>query len=81
MEVVNLADARAKISKLLDEAKEKGAIIVNRRGKPVGVLLSIEEYKRLKRNQRIEFGEYNLGKIKGTLRRKEIYERYPKRSN
>jgi prevent-host-death family protein len=76
METIKLAKARAQISKLVQEIEVKGPILLERRGQPVAVLLPLKEYDRLKRTQRIDFGEYNLGKIKGKMRREEIYGGY-----
>ncbi|MDL1956108.1 MAG: type II toxin-antitoxin system Phd/YefM family antitoxin [Candidatus Desulfofervidus auxilii] len=73
MQTINLSKLRSQISKLIKQVEIEGPIILEKRGRPVAVLLPIEEYRRLKRNQKIIFGEYDLGAIKGTIRRKDIY--------
>ena len=78
METIKLAKARAQISKLVQEIELKGPILLEKRGQPVAVLLPVREYERLKRTQRIDFGKFDLGEIKGTIRREEIYGGYPR---
>jgi len=78
METIKLSKLRSQISKLVKEVEIKGPILVEKRGRPVAVFLPIGEYKRLKENQKIVFGEYDLGKVKGTMRREEIYNGHPK---
>jgi len=77
MQTINLSKLRSQISKLIKQVEIEGPIILEKRGRPVAVLLPIEEYRRLKRNQKITFGEYDLGAIKGTIRRKDIYNEHP----
>ena len=45
---VSIADAHNRLSALLKKVNTS-PIMLTRRGKPVGVLLSIEDYKRLRR--------------------------------
>ena len=78
MATIKLAQARAQISKLVEDIEFERAVVLEKRGKPAAILLSIKEYERLKSNQKIEFGEYDLGEIKGTLRREDIYGEHPR---
>jgi prevent-host-death family protein len=48
MKIVSVADAKAKLSAYLKESQE-GPIIVTRNGKPVGVLLPVENEEDLER--------------------------------
>ena len=78
MESIKLSKLRGQISKLVKQVEHKRPILLEKRGRPVATFLPIEEYKRLKKNQKIVFGEYDLGKVKGTMRREEIYNGHPK---
>ncbi len=50
---VTIAEGKKDFSRLVREALEED-IIVTRRGKPVAVLLSFEEYKRIKRHNALK---------------------------
>jgi prevent-host-death family protein len=43
----SIAEAKNHLPRLVHEAEEGAAVEITRRGKPVAVLLSIEEYQRL----------------------------------
>ncbi len=43
----SVTEARRKFSDVLRKAETEGAVTITRRGRPVAVLLSIEEYRRL----------------------------------
>ena len=47
----SIAEARDKFAALIHQVEEDAAVEVTRRGKPVAVLLSIEEYQRLQKGQ------------------------------
>jgi len=81
MEPIKLSKLRGQISKLVKQVEHKRPILLEKlekRGRPVATFLPIEKYKRLKKNQKIVFGEYDLGNVKGTMRREEIYNGHPK---
>ncbi len=44
----SVAEARRKLSLILREAETQGAVTITRRGRPVAVVLSFEEYARLR---------------------------------
>ena len=48
MRTVQLQDAKAKFSALVDAAEAGEAVIVTRHGKAVAVLVSMEEWRRVK---------------------------------
>lgn len=47
---ISIAEAHNRLSQLLDQAR-KGPITITRRGKPVGVLITADEYERLRQVQ------------------------------
>lgn len=47
---ISVAEAHNRLSQLLDQAR-KGPITITRRGKPVGVIITAEEYERLRQVQ------------------------------
>ena len=61
MQDVSIADAHNRLSALLKKV-QTNPIMLTRRGKPVGVLLSVEDYKRLRQaealNQVIELSHH-----------------------
>ena len=61
--VVSATEARIRLGELMRQAVEtRGAIIVERGGKPHVVLLSVEEYQRLrKQQQQDEWKEFVTG--------------------
>jgi prevent-host-death family protein len=58
MEIVNIYEAKAKLSKLISQAAAGDDVIIGRNGKPVARLTQIEEKKRV-----VRFGLLK-GKIK-----------------
>lgn len=52
----SIADARKKLPTVIDEAEAGAEVELTRRGKPVAVVISVEEYQRLK-TKRVAFGE------------------------
>lgn len=52
----SIADARAKLSGIIDQAEAGEAVELTRRGRPVAVVLSCAEYERL-RSGRPRFGD------------------------
>ena len=44
---ISIADAHNRLSQLLNQAR-KGPITITRRGRPVGVIITSEEYERLR---------------------------------
>lgn len=52
----SVADARAHLPEILDEVEAGGEVALSRRGRLVAVLLSSEEYDRL-RGSRTQFGD------------------------
>ena len=49
MRTVQLRDAKARLSELVDEAANGEATIVTRHGKPRAVILGVDEWNRLRR--------------------------------
>lgn len=49
MKVIRLKDAKAALSRILDEVIAGEPTIITRRGKPEGVLISYSEFERLSR--------------------------------
>ncbi|MBI5788951.1 MAG: hypothetical protein HZA78_08875 [Candidatus Schekmanbacteria bacterium] len=61
-------------------SKKSAQYIVDEQGGKIGVIISIEEYQRLKQKSKIiskkgkvQFGSGHLGKIQGELSREDIY--------
>ena len=52
----SIADARKKLPTVIDEAEAGAEVELTRRGKPVAVVISVDEYQRLK-TKRVAFGE------------------------
>ena len=50
MSSVSIADAKNTLTRLIHQAEQGEAVRITRRGKPVAVLLSEDEYERLKAN-------------------------------
>ena len=48
---ISVADARRRLPQLLREVEAGEGIRITRRGRPVAVLLSVEEYERLRRHR------------------------------
>ena len=48
---ISVADARRRLPQLLRKAEDGEEIRISRRGKPVAVLLSVDEYERLRRRR------------------------------
>ncbi|HXY78229.1 MAG TPA: type II toxin-antitoxin system Phd/YefM family antitoxin [Candidatus Acidoferrales bacterium] len=44
-------EAKARFSEMLDHALKEGAQTVTRHGKPVAVIVSVEEYRRMRKRQ------------------------------
>lgn len=44
---ISIADAHNRLSQLINQAR-KGPVTITRRGKPVGVIITSEEYERLR---------------------------------
>jgi prevent-host-death family protein len=47
---ISIAEAHNRLSQLLNQAR-KGPVTITRRGKPVGVLITADEYERLRQVQ------------------------------
>ena len=63
IKIVTLTDAKAKFSELINRVTvRKEKITITRKGKPVVIMLSIEEYKRLSSKKR-----QGLQQAKGSL--------------
>ncbi len=45
-------EAKARFSELLDRTLKEGAQTVTRHGKPVAVMVSVEEYRRMRRRRK-----------------------------
>ena len=56
-----LQDAKARFSELIDDTLEKGPQVVTRRGVDAAVVLSIDEWKKLKDEKRVTWKEVLLG--------------------
>lgn len=52
----SIADARKNLPTVIDEAEAGAEVELTRRGKPVAVVISVDEYQRLK-TKRVAFGE------------------------
>ncbi|TDE13107.1 type II toxin-antitoxin system Phd/YefM family antitoxin [Jiangella asiatica] len=50
-EAWSVADAKARLSELLETAASNGPQTISRRGRPVAVVVSVEEWERRKRRQ------------------------------
>jgi antitoxin Phd len=55
MTQVSLSEARTQLSELVHQAEAGGPVYITRRGKPVAILLSAEEYRRLSGGQQRNF--------------------------
>lgn len=51
MSVSSIADAKTQLTRLIHQAERGEAVHITRRGKPVAVLVSEEEYGRLRQGQ------------------------------
>ena len=47
----SVADAKARLSKVIDLAREKGPQTITRNGRPAAVIVSVEEWKRKSRRR------------------------------
>jgi antitoxin Phd len=56
-----LQDAKSRFSELIDETLEKGPQVVTRRGVDTAVVVSIDEWKKLKDEKRVTWKEVLLG--------------------
>jgi prevent-host-death family protein len=56
-----LQDAKARFSQLIDDTLEKGPQIVTRRGIDTAVVVSFEEWRRLKDEERLTWKDVLLG--------------------
>jgi antitoxin Phd len=56
-----LQDAKARFSKLIEDTLEKGPQIVTRRGIDTAVVVSVEEWRKLKNEKRLTWKEVLLG--------------------
>ncbi len=56
-----LQDAKARFSELIDETLEKGPQVVTRRGIETAVVVSMDEWKKLKEEKRLTWKEVLLG--------------------
>lgn len=56
-----LQDAKARFSELIDETLKKGPQIVTRRGIDTAVVMSVEEWSRLKEDKRPTWKDILLG--------------------
>ena len=57
-----LQDAKARFSELIDDTLERGPQIVTRRGIDTAVVVSIEEWHKLKNENRLTWKDVLLGK-------------------
>jgi antitoxin Phd len=72
----SIADARRNLPTLVDEAEAGSEVQLTRRGRAVAVLVSIEEYERLK-SHRMTFAEaYEAFRRKFPVAREGISSRY-----
>jgi len=55
MSETSIADAKAQLTRLIHQTERGEAVHITRRGKPVAVLLSEDEYARLRRGQQQNF--------------------------
>ena len=56
-----LQDAKSRFSELIDDTLEKGPQVVTRRGIDTAVVVSIDEWKKLKDEKRVTWKEVLLG--------------------
>jgi prevent-host-death family protein len=56
-----LQDAKARFSELIDDTLEKGPQVVTRRGIDTAVVVSVEEWKKLRDEKRLTWKEVLLG--------------------
>jgi antitoxin Phd len=56
-----LQDAKSRFSELIDDTLEKGPQVVTRRGIDTAVVVSVEEWKKLKDEKRATWKEVLLG--------------------
>ncbi|HWY05717.1 MAG TPA: type II toxin-antitoxin system Phd/YefM family antitoxin [Candidatus Acidoferrales bacterium] len=56
-----LQDAKSRFSELIDDTLEKGPQVVTRRGVDTAVVVSVEEWKKLKDEKRMTWKEVLLG--------------------
>jgi prevent-host-death family protein len=56
-----LQDAKSRFSELIDDTLEKGPQVVTRRGVDTAVVLSVDEWKKLKDEARVTWKEVLLG--------------------
>jgi len=56
-----LQDAKARFSELIDDTLEKGPQVVTRRGIEAAVVVSVDEWKKLKEEKRLTWKEVLLG--------------------
>lgn len=56
-----LQDAKSRFSELIDDTLEKGPQVVTRRGVDTAVMVSIDEWKKLKDEKRATWKEVLLG--------------------
>lgn len=54
----SIAEAREKLSRVIQEAEQGTKVELTRRGKPVAILLSLNEYERLSRKRRSFWESY-----------------------
>ena len=62
MTIWQLQDAKARFSELIDDTLEKGPQIVTRRGIDTAVVVSVEEWRKLKDDERPTWKDVLLGK-------------------
>ncbi len=56
-----LQDAKARFSELIEDTLEKGPQVVTRRGIETAVVVSVDEWKKLKEEKRLTWKEVLLG--------------------
>jgi antitoxin Phd len=61
MDKWQLQEAKSRFSKLIDDTLEKGPQVVTRRGVDTAVVVSIDEWKKLKDEKRVTWKEVLLG--------------------
>lgn len=57
MQSYSITQARDKFAAVVHEAEQSSAVELTRRGKPIAVIISIDEYRRLKGGKKKSFGE------------------------
>ena len=70
----SIAEARHALAAIVHELEQQPSIKLTRRGEPVAVLLSLDEYERLVARQRDFWGAYSAFRQQFTLEDRDITE-------